>query len=239
MNLQLIKRVQAQISDTLGLNALVAGGCIRDHLCNKSNYKDIDVFIPVTDYDDFTEKINKLSPRFGEGKVVGEVHTYEGGVPDTPLIGVREYTVRFSTPLQIVGQKYTGEASGFHEAVFNRFDFGINCCGLDSHTIIDMPYARFDRANHSITILNIWSPLQLVKAIDKYKRLTETKYRGWILNYYNGAFHNGQIDYCTNPCTEIQLQAVRPEVSAFDWDAFYRQNQAFFAAIEQTEQTGG
>lgn len=189
INLRSITNVYNQINNVVDTNVLVAGGCIRDYLCNQPSYKDIDVFIQCEGRQDFFSKLDKLKPVFGLPHNPDSLEQeYNSTDCAPPILGVADFKCRIDTCLQIVGFKISKNIE-FSSAVFNSFDFSVNCCGLDTTGIIDTPEAKTDRRCNTFTLKNVWSGKQLLKVIDKYKRLSSTKYKNWEFNYKQDAFH--------------------------------------------------
>lgn len=184
-----LEAVFAQVHNAVKSDTLLAGGAIRDYLSNKSSYKDIDVFIQSETVYEFEEKCSNLESFFGKGKTLSkeQIETPKEYRENPSIVKVKTFQCRFGTELQIVGVRNT--LSDFPQSVFKSFDFAINCCGLNETGIIDTPQAQADRVNQTFTLQNVWSPNQLIKLIDKYKRLTEQKYAGYQLAYIPEAFH--------------------------------------------------
>jgi len=189
INLNQVERVFNRVKETLNTDVLVAGGSIRDYLSNKKTYKDLDIFIRTDELLHFQEQCNKLSKYYGLSQSLSNKQLETPDYRNNPaIVEVVNFKIRFGMDLQLVGVRNAGV--NFPKGVFSSFDFNINCCGYNETGIVDTPEAKMDRLTKTFTIRNVYSGHQLVRLIDKYKRLTETKYPNFKLAYTQGAFHD-------------------------------------------------
>lgn len=189
IKLDQIERVFDRVKTELNTDVLVAGGSIRDYLSKQKSYKDIDVFIRTETPQQFNNYCNQLSKFYGSGTSLSTEQIEPADYRSNPsIVEVVNFKIRFGTDLQLVGVRAAGP--NFSDGVFKSFDFNINCSGFNENGIVDTPEAKLDRATKTFTIRNVFSGHQLVRLIEKYKRLTETKYPNFKLGYTKSAFHD-------------------------------------------------
>lgn len=180
-----LTRLQNRFCDQLETNLVsIGGGAIRD-IDHDKPFKDIDMFIGIRNSEDimkYLESINKWYLKTTPAVGVEQQVLYD----DMPMvISVHNTTWRFSTPLQLVFVKVEAtEQEAFQREVGNKFDFNINKIFLcnDGRQNTHDSY-ELDKSNRTITLANVHSPANLLRAIEKYHRLASDKYKGYEFKY--------------------------------------------------------
>jgi hypothetical protein len=161
---KLLRSVQKDVPQ-----ALVAGGCIRDAINNRS-ISDIDIFVPESAVWIAADAIRKTHPTrtktipepyfvFNNDVRVVEYYESELGFPQVNLIGVTNGTC---TP----------------EKQLERFDFGICRVAFDGQRLWkDLAFDR-DQADETFTLLVWQTQEQRDFSVQRYERL-QAKYNGW------------------------------------------------------------
>lgn len=189
---------------------IIAGGCIRDYFNERSSFKDVDFFLSCENREHYLHVLESLTDTFGKGKCIDKNDEINDEQYENfrNLLGVQEYTFRFGTPFQIIGiQKLNSNGPppqlrgllgpewgrraelGFAKEVLSTFDFDINCSYYDGNSFIETDEAKVDRYSMMFSIKTCRNNgLELIKVIDKFKRLSETKYKNYSLNFTKDSF---------------------------------------------------
>lgn len=167
---------------------IIAGGCLRDYFNNRSSFKDVDFFVDCNrkDFELFTSNLSKT---YGEGKNIDNPSIVYDGVRH--LVGVKEFSFRFGTPFQIIGiQREFRKTCSFEKEVLKTFDLSINCSYYNGTEFVETSEARLDRDCLTMTIKTCRTGTELVKVVDKFKRLKENKYPEFSLHFTGESFIN-------------------------------------------------
>lgn len=170
---------------------IIAGGCIRDYFNERSSFKDVDFFLSCENRGHYLHVLESLTDTFGKGKCIDKNDEINDEQYENfrNLLGVQEYTFRFGTPFQIIGIQKLNSKLGFTKEVLSTFDFNINCSYYDGNSFIETDEAKVDRYGREFSIKTCRNNgLELIKVVDKFKRLSETKYKNYSLNFTKDSF---------------------------------------------------
>lgn len=145
-----------EILDVVGRHWLpvVAGGAVRDFLLRLAP-KDIDVFVPASDENDFESIIKFLNPSLSKGDIIyikGRVDPEEALAMEydeaTDFIGVWEGEI-LGHPVNIIGRQ---SLQGGPVTLVNTFDFNVVKCFYENGLIETTPEASSDLNKRQATL---------------------------------------------------------------------------------------
>lgn len=145
--------------------SIVAGGCIRDFYMGNQNIKDVDVFYPYRNMDDYTHLVLNDKERF---KYIREVPVNNYGRKEH-LAFSEEYEDRNNGIIvNIMGVRKIAPM----EYMYN-FDLGTSRCLYDGNLFYTDDFMS-DMKNKEVSILNPtisyeWSKARAERVVEKYK----------------------------------------------------------------------
>jgi len=149
-------------------DAVIAGGYVRDHVLG-GKFKDIDVFIPVKNFQSFNLTLSKLKiDGLTKADVINQYKGYK-----------TFYTSDFlfhNIPVQIIGHRIT--EGGFAERLLESFNYDIDKMYYDGTDTIISDVAEVDKKNKTCTLSSLKEMSYLTTALKKYERFKE-KYPGY------------------------------------------------------------
>lgn len=158
-------------------SAIIAGGALRDYF-NDVDVKDIDVFIPASEYAGKLHVLNKwfgyetnktdIENEYKKKKLLEEVFEF--------------YPHGFRNPLQIIIVNSDKTGVPFIGEQIARFDITVCRIAYDGHRLYFEPSYYMDNEDKILRIENPWN---IESSLNRLDRIS-TKYSGWKLIDHEG-----------------------------------------------------
>lgn len=157
-------------------NAVIAGGAVRDALIARPS-KDIDIFVPVPDFEHLEFRLRMGLPKADFTEVrswdPAYAHWFKGS--DTTLLGVTTWKVRgVDAPVQIMGVVPTPDPdTSFADWVVSRADFGLCRAGYSIGNLITPNDFCSDLHQRRLTLLRADNVEQHAASMRRLRRLAK------------------------------------------------------------------